>query len=363
VRKIKRPKTAPPARKTSSRTRAATLALALLAPLILFFAAEGLIALLLNNPRLIPEGYPLNLLRYYYANFERDVIQFSDDCARYDPGLFYTLKPGACRFANREFSVAYRINSLGVRDAEASLTDPAIAVLGDSQAMGWAVGQEETYAAVLGQLTGMKVLNAGISSYGTVREMIMLGRIPPGSLKYVIIQYSENDYDENRAFVDNRQQLKISSAEKYDAVRRFHKDNTGYYPGKHVLTLIKIVRSPEITISDADPVPCHPGEAEAFLQVLQAASVELKGRRLIVFEANPYGANARPFLEKLRQEAKKSIFPEYIRKLVVLDLSKELDAGQYLRLDDHIAAAGHRLIAERLAAAIRDLEKQSPGKR
>ncbi|MBP7906291.1 MAG: hypothetical protein KA099_13325 [Alphaproteobacteria bacterium] len=357
--KSKRKKAAPTARKAPPRALAAIFVAALLFPLVLFFAAEGLIALLLSNPRLIPDGYPLNLLRYYHANFERDVIQFSRDCARYDPDLFYTLKPGVCQFANREFSVTYRINSLGVRDSEAALVDPEIAVLGDSQAMGWAVTQEETYAAVLGQMTGKKVLNAGVSSYGTVREMIMLGRISPARLKYVIIQYSENDYDENRVFLDNRRRFRISPEEKYEAVRRFHMDNTKYYPGKHVVTLIKIMISPDITISDADPVAYHPDEAEVFLRVLQAAPVDLRGRQIMVFEANPYGANARPFLEKLSQEAGKSIYPAYIRNLIVLDLSRELNTGNYLRLDDHITAAGHRLIATRLAETIKKAENDS----
>lgn len=363
MRKIKKSKVSSPPKKSSLRSLAPVVAVSLLLPLLLFFAAEGVIALLLSHPRLIPDGYPLNLLRYYYANFERDVIQFSEDCARYDPGLFYTLKPGACRFANREFSVTYEINSLGVRDAEASLTNPAIVVLGDSQAMGWAVKQDETYAAVLGQLTGRKVLNAGVSSYGTVRELIMLGRVRAASFKYIIIQYSENDYDENRTYVDNHQRLKVSSAEKYDSVCLFHRNNTGYYPGKHLLTLIKIMRTPNIAITDATPAPYHPDEAEMFLKVLQASAPDLQERQLIVFEANPYGANARSFLEKLRQEISKSTYPAYIRDLVILDLSQELNAGNYLRLDDHMTAAGHRLIAARLAATIRDLENRPPGKR
>jgi len=357
--KTNRKQAAPPARKTPPRALVATFVAALLLPLILFFAAEGSIALLLSNPRLIPAGYPLNLLRYYHANHERDIIQFSEECARYDPALFYTLKPGTCQFTNREFSVAYRINSLGVRDSEAALFDPEIVVLGDSQAMGWAVAQEETYAAVLGQMTGRKVLNAGVSSYGTVREMIMLGRISPARLKYIIIQYSENDYDENRIFVDNRRQFRISPEKKYEAVRRFHRQNTKYYPGKHIVTLIKIMASPDITITDADPVPYHPNEAEVFLQVLQASPVDLRGRQIIVFEANPYGANARSFLEKLAQEAGKPTYPAYIRNMIVLDLSRELNPGNYLRLDDHITAAGHRLIASRLAETIKKAETDS----
>src|SRR4029453_16623439 len=66
-------------------------------------------------PRLLShaKGIVVNAYRSYYINFDRDDIQYNPACARYDPDLFYTLKPGSCTFANREFSVEYRINSLG----------------------------------------------------------------------------------------------------------------------------------------------------------------------------------------------------------------------------------------------------------
>lgn len=351
-------KTRHQAKQSTFRSLAPPLAISLLIPFVLFFAAECCISFALSHPRIIPKGYALNLLRYYYDHFDRDVIQFSDACARYDAGLFYTLKPGACRFANREFDVEYNINSRGMRDDEAALNNPEIVVIGDSQAMGWAVGQEQTFSSLLGKMTGKKVLNTGVSSYGTAREMIMLDRVAKGGLKYLIIQYSDNDYDENRYFAGNNNQMNISSAEKYEHVRRFHKDSTGYYPGKHILTLIKIVRSPDISISDPVATPYRPDEVAAFLQVLQKSRPDLRNLKIIVFEANPYAANDRPFLESLKKQIKDSSYPDYLRNLIVLDLGKELNAGRYLTLDDHMNADGHRLIAERLTAVIQASESK-----
>ena len=356
--KQKKPKVPHQAKKSTFRSLAPVLAISLLIPLALFFAAEGCISFALSHPRLIPKGYALNLLRYYYDHFERDVIQFSDACSRYDAGLFYTLKPGTCRFANREFDVAYKINSLGVRGDEAALNYPEIAVIGDSQAMGWSVGQEQTFSSLLGNLTGKKVLNTGVSSYGTAREMIILDRVARDNLKYLIIQYSDNDYDENRYFVTNNYRMNISSAEKYENVRRFHKDNTKYYPGKHILTLIKILKTPDISITDPVASPYRPDEVDAFLQVLQKSRPDLRNLKIIIFEANPYAANDRPFLENLKKQIKDPSYPDYIRDLIVLDLSKELNTDRYLTLDDHMNADGHRLIAERLAAIIQALESK-----
>ncbi|MFA5181885.1 MAG: hypothetical protein WC405_11230 [Syntrophales bacterium] len=356
--KQKKPKTLHRAKQSTFRSLAPALAISLLIPLVLFFVAEGCISFALSHPRLIPKGYALNLLRYYYDHFERDVIQFSDPCSRYDADLFYTLKPGTCRFANREFDVQYKINSLGVRDDEAALDNPEIVVSGDSQAMGWAVGQEETFSSQLGKLTGKKTLNTGVSSYGTAREMIMLDRVARGRLKYLIIQYSDNDYDENRYFALNNYRMSISAAEKYEGVRSFHKENIEYYPGKHILTLLKIIRSPDITISSPVASPFQPYEIDAFLQVLQKSRPDLRNLRIIVFEANPYAANDRSFLDNLKKQIKNPAYPDYIRNMIVLDLGKELNAGKYLTLDDHMNADGHRLIAERLTAVIQTLESK-----
>ncbi len=354
--KPKKPKARDKAKQSTFRSLAPALAISLLIPLALFFAAEGCISFALSHPRLIPKGYALNLLRYYYANFERDIIQFSEACSRYDAGLFYTLKPGTCRFANREFNVEYNINSLGVRNDEAALDNSEIVVIGDSQAMGWAVGQEQKFSSLIGKLTGKKVLNTGVSSYGTAREMIMLDRVARGRLKYLIIQYADNDYEENRYFVDNNYRMNISSAEKYESVRRFHKDNTKYYPGKHILTLIKILRSPDISISDPVATPYRADEVDAFLQVLQKSRPDLRNLKIIVFEANPYATNDRTFLEYLKKQIKDPSYPDHIRNITVLDLGKELNADKYLTLDDHMNADGHRLIAERLTAVIQSME-------
>ena len=81
------------------------------------------------------------------------------------------------------------MNRLGLRDDEASLRAPAVVVLGDSYAMGWGVAQDETIAEVIERETGLRALNAGIASYGTVREMRLLDRIDTSRLRYLVIQY------------------------------------------------------------------------------------------------------------------------------------------------------------------------------
>ena len=77
------------------------------------------------------------LAREYYGGFDRAILQTDPRFARYDPELFYTMRPGRFVFAQREFAHEFRVNSLGVRDEEGALDAPEIVVIGDSVAMGW----------------------------------------------------------------------------------------------------------------------------------------------------------------------------------------------------------------------------------
>lgn len=82
--------------------------------------AEGGFTLLLAHPvllRCLPGGLPGHMRNYYLA-FDRELIQADAACARYDPEVTYTLRPGTCRFANREFDAEVRVNEFGVRDDE-----------------------------------------------------------------------------------------------------------------------------------------------------------------------------------------------------------------------------------------------------
>jgi len=127
---------------------------------------------------------------YYYR---RHIIQLDERTARHDPELLYTLRPGQFIFSNVEYSTPYVVNSLGVRDDERSLAQPEIVVVGDSYAMGWGVQQSESFPEVLERRTGRRVLNAAVASYGTVREMRLLGRIDLSRTTTLIVQYCAND--------------------------------------------------------------------------------------------------------------------------------------------------------------------------
>lgn len=153
-----------------------------------------------------PQDMPKPIL-YFTQSLYQDQhhsLQYSANLSHYDSQLGYRYRPGVeSSFSNWEFGPdVYKINALGVRDDEASAQNPSIIVLGDSYTTGWGVKQDETFASRLESSLNVKVLNAGVSSYGTVREGLLLKNLPRDSCKLVIIQYCPNDFEENEVWAD-----------------------------------------------------------------------------------------------------------------------------------------------------------------
>ena len=319
---------------------------------------ETSIVVMLHAPRAVGASpRPVRrLIQQVYRHFNRSLIQFDAQCARYDPGLAYTLKPGACTFENIEFRNEYRINRVGVRDEDALLDAPEVIVLGDSHAMGWGVGQEEALPQVLARKSARRVLNAAVSSYGTARELSLLDRLDASRLRVLVVQYSDNDLPENRTFRENGNQLPIMSAAQYQNIVRYYGSQRSYYPGKYVYRLfLKVFRleEPEPDQLRMDPVtPAE--EAELFVHVLTHASrAVLDHVQLVVLEVNEQIRPARPFIAALDAVRRRDANPAFIRGLIALDVAPLLTPDDFYRLDDHMNARGHEKVATALAGVIR----------
>src|SRR5262249_39758267 len=152
-------------------------------------ALEGALALALRaDPRWPAPDLWKKARREYYMRFERHIVQYLPEGAEFDPHLAYRLKPGRCRFTNREYDHEIPVDSAGMRDREDALVRPRIVVTGDSFAMGWGVAQDETLAARLAALTGEKTLNAAEPSYGTAREVLLLRHVDLSAAHALVIQ-------------------------------------------------------------------------------------------------------------------------------------------------------------------------------
>jgi lysophospholipase L1-like esterase len=287
---------------------------------------------------------PMPVLRPLHELFDRNTIQVMPECAQYDETLTYTLRPGGCTFANREFSTKYAINSLGLRDDEQSLDAPRVVMLGDSVTMGWGVEQDEAFPSVFERQTGWRTLNAGISSYGTVRELRLLARLDRRRLEHIVIQYSGNDFRENEQLVSGA--FKILTREGYEQTVQQQADLIRYYPGKYAINLLVMLRNSARSQGEAGQHPSPQREAEVFLEVMSRSPVDLTGYAVTVFSLEP------AFIAALRPLVAASGAPLIQRLRLVDGGGIESTPGTFLVLDVHPTSLGQEAIGRALAKAI-----------
>jgi hypothetical protein len=304
---------------------------------------EVAVEYLLRNPAAL--GYVSGPLRVAVIRIynHRDRIQINMDsrCSRYDERLLYTLKPGQCRFANREFDTHYRINAAGVRDADDALVAPEVIFLGDSFTMGWGVEQDEAFPQQVARMTGLKTLNTGITSYGTARETLLFETLDRSNLKAVVVQYGDNDFAENQFFADQGK-LRSSNQKRFDRLSRKAARNTRYFPFKYVYSVFRL-----LVQATTVPPPTPDQEAAALLPLLRRIADAAGGAPVVVFDYRPSRDHHRRLNEALaRRLASDATLGTRIR---IIDVVADLEADDTFILDDHWTARGHAKVAAGLA--------------
>lgn len=324
----------------------------LLVIIVLFGMMDFGVNMLLNHPKYIPNQL-LPYFKEYYMKYDRVIIQFDDRFSSYNTSLFYLLKPGEFEFENREFNTKYYVNKIGLRDDEESIVQPEIIVLGDSHTMGWGVNQDSTFAQRLEKLTNRKVLNAGISSYGTAREMTLFQQLDTSKLKVLIVQYCENDFIENQKFT-TQGKLNISSKQDYRFITEEYKKTISYFPFKHILGLSGIIgenlkyNDGKNTNSSDDRDELD--DAALFLKVFQQFENLPTDVQLILFSIDERACNGN-FIEGLQaSDAFKQLRKK--RNITLIDFTTDLSEDHYFILDTHMNDRGHRKVAQRIAISL-----------
>lgn len=229
--------------------------------------------------------------------------------------------------------------------------------------MGWGVDQEATFTQILEKKTGLRVLNAAISSYGTAREMMMLRRIPMDRLQYLIIQYCGNDYEENLSYFLNQNKLHTMNEEKYQQLVKLDHQNKAYFFGKYLLMKInkKIndVRKPHL----AQQKPIDKDDVDLFINAIMQSNLDLKNVQIIVFIMNGrIATDNKDFPAALKKRITRNDYPGYIREMTVLDFSNILKDDHFYVLDDHLNKDGHLIVADVLYQTVTRLSNSSPQK-
>lgn len=314
---------------------------------------EILSVFLLKNPSKLPV-FVQPAFANYYLRYNRSLMQY-DRGTIYDSSFFYMLKADTTfAFDNIEFHSIIHTNAKGLRDNNTSLVQPQVICLGDSYTVGWGVNEGEPFPDRLEKLTGLNVLNAGVSSFGTAREITLLDHLDTSSLKYLIIQYCDNDLPENEEYIKNNYKLPISSRFTYDSIVVQQSFNRKYFPGKVFLsTLLDFLRSQKTKIkslfaknlSAIDRV----NEGRLFLDILLHSKINFNKTTVIVTFLDAYDSLSNPFINKLQRLVEQNPYKQaFSNNLRLLNLSSLVSKKDYYILDDHLKASGHQKVANAL---------------
>ncbi|SDG92669.1 hypothetical protein SAMN04487996_12586 [Dyadobacter soli] len=305
----------------------------------------------------------------------RDVIQFNGNFASYSSDLGYILRPKSEGvFSSLEYSNVFKINSFGVRDDESSLDNPKLVFLGDSFTMGWGVDENQAYADLTGRKLGIKTLNAGISSYGTYREMLLFSKIKKDSVKLVVLQYCDNDHEENEARNEPQNQPQHLTARTFENTTTFNRINETYFPMRYTYFFVR--EKDLLKRIWTSPI-------QVFGEVGGALSAWINGRQLDTVTPQRIKTAAEmkvhteyffKSLAKIRKFYKGNIMVIhldglYIRpsmipafkaeaqrigdtRLYFLDTEQLFQAKDYFPVDGHINASGHAKVSDALTKVI-----------
>lgn len=321
--------------------------------LISLVLLELLLSWTLHHPRY--SVLPMPLLKTLYKREFRAVIQTQEECMKYDDYVTYTLDPGRCEFSNFEFDTIVTANSVGLRADEEALEKPDLIFLGDSTTMGWGVGDSEAFPNLVGQIAGYRSLNAGVSSYGTVREVRLLERLDVSNLEYLFVQYCKNDLGENEDYSEQGT-IEITDESTFREFARTYRDQRSYFPGHYsVATLLHLwwsITDPDRFTRSNASAPALASEVDYFLQALEPLQTLVPEAQLVLFETNGIGDNRPEFASLLEQRLADRETPDLIKSAIVVDTSVLSSTENYYPMDGHLNKAGHIALAHLLVSQV-----------
>ena len=274
----------------------------------------------------------------YFKGGYRNIWQNKKECVNFDKQLLYVPKIGTCDFKNIEFDTKLtfdkfsRLNQSYFKSKNKE--NNAIAVLGDSLAMGWGVNDDETYSAILEKNLNKKVFNQGVSSYGTIRQVkkFKISGISE-KIETVIIHYNLNDLDENQKLDINKLYKNESSdlifeAQEIDKKWLFRQWKRSFRViFNEIKELLPYNEKGKIKVD----LNTHLQKVEDIL----FKNLNLENKRLIIlFIQEPNMI----LINELKKTSKKNI--EY---LII-----KLDKNNFFIIDDHMNKSGHQEVAKRV---------------
>lgn len=302
----------------------------------------------LNNGIAIAQWPFIELQRHYYIEGGRSIWQYEASCVEIDEQLIYRPKNGVCNFTNFEFKTTLSFDERGrfVPNRMSDTKQKGVAILGDSQAMGWGVNDAETFANILQEQIEKPVYNLAVSSYGTDRELkrlVLSGLV--NKVDTIIIQYHDNDIGENLKSSINeidysaeaqnfRLNLKTERVKSIPAIVRTLLSKA-LYAAK---TPFRLAQTIIVEEQDIDFTPHY----DALKKVLKKYRNYLGNKQIIILYSNSHGERFRNFPRGLDGEIKNLFF-----------VDSRITKNDYFLIDDHLTAEGHKKIGFMLADSLK----------
>lgn len=268
---------------------------------------------------------------FYHQLGFRKIWQHQQECIEYDKDLIFKPRHGSCKFDNVEFKTQLNFSYKGrVHNTNLKLnteTTKGIAVIGDSQAMGWGVNDDETFSYILEKKIRKPVYNLAVSGYATKREILALEKSKlTDKIDMVIIQYCNNDYNENVYFSENK------SSNNYLKFEEIHLNNFSIFK-----RLRKGFRyAVTIPLKNSEKRLDWRKEEQYFLKILNNYDF-LKEKKIIIIYANGHEIYYDNF--KLNSETN-------IKNINFINIDYE--KKDFFLIDGHLNKEGHAKIANKL---------------
>jgi hypothetical protein len=337
--------------RTSNHRRKEITALAI--TVLLFMVVEAGLYYHFKNPALY--GYRITkVLQDVYVASAFPTITVQPGKAVYNNALFYKLLPHAnFRFECAEYKVSYSTNSAGLRDDEGSLQKPSLIFLGDSFTMGYGVHQDSTYPQQVERLTGLKTLNAAISSYGTARELTLLQQLDTSNLQYLFIQYCSNDEEENAAYIKNNFKYTPPSIKFYQQMQLVERWQKQYFPLKNAALFLKYwsnsIKAKQYANQPSqayyNPLIITDTAIHNFMSILSKTDWRAKKYKLVVLHNDPFITGNDPFIDICKKIQQAHTNLKNLGAIDFINVNTALLKEDYYHFDNHTNNSGNRKVA------------------
>ena len=265
----------------------------------------------------------------------------------------YKAKPEACRADNIEYSTIATHGSDGFRNPS-ERSHYVAAVLGDSHAYGFGVGDDETFSALLDHRYHFPTRNLAIGSFATARELEVF-KLFGTAADYVVVQYCDNDFGENKAFLQlSEEQFRASVENSLGSVIANYRAGKAMGYKKPLMDLAHMLRNgsymrKSVWRSSSQRRPMEE-EAAVFSKIIDRYRPFLEHKKMLVFESAGYGLNAIGFARAFQSELGKLGWLRY----KVVDSTGLLSGDDYYFFDDHLNKYGHQKLAAAIYRELKD---------